>query len=145
MSAAAALAVDTWAGAGVGFGSGGAGSGGTSLTIFFRVEVEFDAADVAHGGVESAQDQFSAPQFDSAAIRPLTTSMRATWMASSFSSRAKWRRESGTLTVRRAELLSAESSGAATDSGDLDVGAILDSGLNWHVGPGGLSQIFPYF
>jgi hypothetical protein len=34
-----------------------------------------------------------------------------------------------------AELLSAESGGAAADSGDFDVGAISDIRMNWHIGP----------
>jgi hypothetical protein len=34
-----------------------------------------------------------------------------------------------------AELLSAESGGATTDSGDFDVGADFDIGMNWHTGP----------
>jgi hypothetical protein len=34
-----------------------------------------------------------------------------------------------------AELLSAESGRAATDSGDLDMSASCDVGVNWHIGP----------
>ena len=42
-----------------------------------------------------------------------------------------------------AELLSAESGGAATDSGDLDMSTDSDVGTDWHIGPVGPIEICP--
>ena len=84
----------------------------------------------------------SSPRFSSMVprIRPLTTSMSETWMGLLVFQQGRVMdarvrdfdaAEHGLVEV--AELLSAESGGAATDSGDLDVGAIVD----WHISPGG--------
>jgi hypothetical protein len=43
--------------------------------------------------------------------------------------------------VEVAKLLSAESGGVATDSGDLEVSADFNVGITWHMGPVGAVEI----
>jgi len=121
-----------------GFGAGGlfdfqVGDGGVVGDVCDHVTDagEVDAADVADGGVEGAEDEFGALDFDAAAEQGVDD----------FHERGLDGflvfEEGGVMDARRgrsfdranhalveiAELLSAESGGAATDSGDLDVGA----------------------
>jgi hypothetical protein len=97
------------------------------------VEVEFDAADVADGGVEGAEDEFSALQFDGAADQAVDDlhegdldGFLVFQQGRVMDARVRDFDGAEHALVEVTELLSAESGGAATDSGDLDVGAILE-------------------
>ena len=129
------------------FGGGRGGIGG-NLPDHVGVAAEPDAADVADGGVEGAEDEFGALDFDGAAEQGVDDLdeggldgflvfeeggvMDAGVRAFDGAEHAL---------VEVAELLSAESGGAAADSGDFDVGAIFEIG---HIGPLG-SGVLDYF
>jgi len=94
------------------------------------VEVEVDAADVADGGVEGAEDEFGTLEFDGAAEQGVDDLHEGDLDGGLVL-------EEGGVTdagvgnadgaehalVEVAELLSAESRGVAADSGDLDMSA----------------------
>ena len=107
---------------------------------------EVDAADVADGSVEGAEDEFGAFDLDAAAEQGVDD----------FHERGLDGflvfEEGGVMDARRGrtfdgakhalvevtELLSTESGGAATDSGDFDVSAVSRI---WHIGPVGAVEI----
>jgi hypothetical protein len=99
-----------------------------------------NAANVADGGVQSAEDEFGALEFDGAAEQGVDDLdeggldgflvLEEGGVVDSGGGRAFDSAEHALMEV--AELLSAKSGGAATDSGDLDVGAIFEV---WHRGP----------
>jgi hypothetical protein len=108
---------------------------------FFLVEVEADVADVADGGVESAEDEFSALEFEGAAEQSVDDLHEggldgfgvlekggAEDAGAGEADRAKH------ALVEVAELLSAESGGVAADAGDFDMSA----GFGCHLGVGPL-------
>jgi hypothetical protein len=105
----------------------------------FAVIVEADAAGVADGGVEGAENEFSAAQFDGAAnqgVDDFHDGGLDSFLVLQHGDGVKARPGNGDgakhALVEIAELLSAKSGGAATDSGDFDVGAGLHV---WHRGP----------
>jgi len=123
-----------------GFGTGGlvdfgegCGCVGRNLSDHVGVVGEFDAADVADGSVEGAEDELGALDFDSAAKQGVDD------LDEGGLDGLLVFEEGGVMDagvgafdgaehalVEIAELLSAESGGAATDSGDSDVGAGFD-------------------
>ena len=76
------------------------GVGGSVSHHLFRVEVEFDGADVVHGGVKGAQDQFSALQFDGAADQAIDDLHEGDLDGFLVFEQGYGRRRSGTSTVR---------------------------------------------
>jgi hypothetical protein len=122
----------------VDFGWGRGGVGG-DLPDHVGVLGELDAADVADGGVEGAENEFGALDFDGAAeqgvddldeggLDGLLVLEEGGVMDAGVG--AFDGAEHALMEV--AELLSAESGGAAGDSGDFDVSAVFDVG---HIGP----------
>ena len=113
-------------------GLAGVGVGGDFTDHSVGVDVEFGAADVADGGVEGAEDEFSALHFNGAADQAVDDLHEGDLdgflvFEQSRMVDARVRSVDGAehALVEVAEGLSAESGGAAGDSGDLDVSAIL--------------------
>jgi hypothetical protein len=96
----------------------------------FLVEVEVDAADVADGGVEGAEDEFSALEFEGAAEQSVDDFheggldgfgvLEEGGVVDTGGGDANGAEHA---LVEVAELLSAESGGAAADAGDFDMSA----------------------
>jgi hypothetical protein len=122
-----------------GFGAGGlvhcnvrnGGVGGDFFDHVVGVEAEVDAANVADSGVEGAEDEFGALEFDGAAEQGVDDLDEGgldgflVFEKGGVMDARGGRAGDGTehALVEVAELLSAESGGAAADSGDLDVSA----------------------
>jgi hypothetical protein len=102
------------------------------------VDIEVDAADVAHGDVEGAEDELGALEVDGVADKGVDDFHQRSldgFLTFDESDGVKAGVGRGGdaahhALVKVAELLSAESGGATTDSGDLDVGADSDMGVN---------------
>ena len=136
-----------------GFGAGGlfdfeVGDGGVigDLRDHGTGVGKLDAADVAHGGVEGAEDKFGALEFD-AATQQGVDDLDEGGLDGFFvleeggvmdAGRGRSLDGAEHALVEVAELLSAESGGAATDSGDFDVGTVFRI---WHIGPVGAVEI----
>jgi len=124
------------------FGVGDGGIVGDFMDHVTGVDAELDAADVADGGVEGAKDKFGALEFDGAAEEGVDDFheggldgflvLEEGGVVDARLGRAFDGAEHALVEV--AELLSAESGAAATDSDDLDVGAVFRV---WH------SRIYP--
>ena len=109
------------------------------------VEAELDAAGVADGGVEGAEDEFGAFDFDGAEQQGVDGFhegdldgffvIEEGGVADAGSGIADGAEHA---LVEVAELLSAESGGAATDAGDFDMSTGLTFAISWLV----LSTIF---
>ena len=124
----------------VDFGGRGVSVGG-DLSNHIGVEAELDAADVADGSVEGAEDEFGALDFDSAAKQSIDDLHEGdldgflVLEEGGVMDTRVWTFDGAEhALVEIAELFSAESGGAAADSGDLDVGAVFRV---WHIGPVG--------
>jgi hypothetical protein len=106
------------------------------------VEAEVDSTSVADGGVEGAEDELGAFEVDGVAGESVDDfherSLDGLLVLDEGDGVKAGVRRGGDAArhalVEVAELLSAESGGAATDSGDLDVSADFDVGMNWHIG-----------
>ena len=102
-----------------------------------------DAAGVSYGDVEGAEDEFGALEVDGVADEGVDDfhegGLDGRLVLDEGDGMKAGVGRSGNAAhhalMEIAELLSAESGGAATDSGDLDVGADFDIGMNWHTGP----------
>ena len=112
---------------------------------FVSVDIEADAAGIADGDVEGAEQELGAAEVDGIAsegvddfhergLDGLLALDEGDGMKAGIGRRGDTAHHA---LVEVAELLSAKSGRAATDSGDLDVGADSDAGLNWHIGPVG--------
>jgi hypothetical protein len=110
---------------------GGRGWVGGNLSDHVRVEAKVDAADVADGGVEGAEDEFGALDFDGAAEQGVYDLDEGgldgffVLEESGVVDAGRGRTLDGAehALVEIAKLLSTESGGAAADSGDFDVSA----------------------
>jgi len=137
---AGGLAAGFGSGSFVDFGGRGVSVGG-DLSNHIEVEAELDAADIADGGVEGAEDEFGALDFDGAAKQSVDDlhegdldGFLVLEEGGVMDTRAWTSDGAEHALVEIAELLSAESGGAAADSRDLDVGAVFRV---WHIGPVG--------
>jgi hypothetical protein len=106
------------------------------------VDAELNPAGVADGGVEGAEDEFSAAEFDGAANQSVDDfhdggldGFLVLKQSDGVEARVGAFDGAKHALVEIAELLSTESGRAATDSGDFDVGAGFHV---WHRGPIGL-------
>jgi hypothetical protein len=131
------------------FGVGHGGVGGDFFDHFVGVNAELDAADIADSGVEGAKNELGALEFDGAAQQGVDD-LDERGLDGFFileeggvmDARLRWAFDGAEhALVEVAELLSTESGGAATDSGDLDVGAVFDGVASWHIGPFGPLEI----
>jgi hypothetical protein len=126
-------------------GGGHRGGRGIFGDFFDHVAVggEAGAAGVFYGDMEGAEDEFGTLQIDGVAqesvddfheggLDGLLVLDEGDGMEAGL--RGSFDAAEHAL-VEVAELLSAERRGAATDSGDFDVGAAFDIGMNWHIGP----------
>ena len=106
------------------------------------IRIEADAAGVTDGGVEGAEDKFGALGVNGVADQGVDDlHERGLDGLLVFEERdgmdAGLRRSADAshhALMEVAEVLSAESGRAATDSGDFDMGAGFDAGLNGHIG-----------
>jgi hypothetical protein len=119
------------------------GNGGVVGDFFDHVagmEAEVDAANVAGSGVQGTEDQFGALEFDGAAEQGVDDLdeggldgllvLEEGGVVDAGGGRAFDSAEHALMEV--AELLSAKSGGATTNTADLDVSAIFEV---WHRGP----------
>ena len=119
------------------------GNGGVLGDFFDHVagmEAEVNAANVADGGVQGAENEFGTLEFDGAAKQGVDDFdeggldgflvLEEGGVVDAGGGRAFDSAEHALVEI--AEVLSAKSGGAATDSGDLNVSAIFEV---WHRGP----------
>jgi hypothetical protein len=109
---------------------GGRGCVGGNLSDHVGVAAKVDAADVADGGVEGAENEFGALDFDGAAEQRVDDfdergldGFLVLKEGGMVDARVRGFDGAEHALVEVAELLSAESGAAARDSGDFDVGA----------------------
>jgi hypothetical protein len=114
----------------VDFGEGRVGIVGDLADHFVLMEIEADAADVADSGVEGAEDEFTALEFEGAAKQSVDDfhesgldGLGVLEKGGAEDAGAGEVDGAEHALVEVAELLSAESGGVAADAGDLDVGA----------------------
>ena len=131
-----------------GFGAGGLidFGGGSGWVVgnagdHFTGNAEVHAADIADGGVESAEDELGALEFDGAAEQGVDDLDEGgldgflVFEEGGVVDARVWTFDGADhALVEVAELLSAESGRAAGDSGDFDVGAGFDV-WHWRAGP----------
>src|ERR1035437_6824526 len=107
------------------------------------VDAKVDAAGVSYGDVEGAEDELGAFEVDGIAGESVDDfherGLDGLLVLDEFDGVKAGVTRGGDAAhhalVEVAELLSAESGGAATDTGDLDVSADFDAGMNWHIDP----------
>lgn len=112
------------------------GVGGNFADHFVLANVEANVVDIAHGGVECAQEQLAAAEVDGVAGEGVDDlherSLDGLLVLDDGDGVKAGVGRSGDAAqhalVEVAEALSAKSWGAATDSGDLDVSADFDGG-----------------
>jgi hypothetical protein len=119
----------------------GRGIVGNFLDHVVGVGVEADAAHVFDGNVKGAEDEFGAAEIDAVA-RERVDDFHERGLERLFVFDEGDRMEAGLrgcadaadhALMEVAELLSAKSGRAATDSGDLDVRARFNVGMDWHI------------
>ena len=116
---------------------------------FFSAEVEADAAGVADGDVEGAEQELGAFEVDGVAgegvddlhERGLNGLLALDLGDGMEAGVGRGGDAAYHALVEVAKLFSAKRGRAATDSGDLDVGTSFDAGLNWHIGPVGSLEV----
>ena len=113
---------------------------------------EGGASDIANGGVESAEHEFGARKIDGAADQRVDdfhdgglNGFAVFKKSDMVEARVRAFDGAEHALVEVAELLSAKSWGATTDSGDLDVRANFDFVLSCHVGPIDITYFFVVF
>jgi hypothetical protein len=117
--------------------------GGNFADHLVLAEGKADAADISYGDMEGAEDEFGALQVDGVAdegvddfheggLDGLLVLDEGDGMETGV---GRSGHAANHALMEVAELLSAKSGRAATESGDLDVGANFDIGMNWHTGP----------
>jgi hypothetical protein len=124
-----------------GRGLGWGGVGGDFADHFIVVYAEADAAGVLHGDVEGAKNELGAVQVDGVAGEGVDDfhegGLDGLLVLDEGDGVEAGVGRSGDAAhhalMEIAELLSAESRGAATDSGDLDVSTDLDARVNRHI------------
>jgi hypothetical protein len=121
----------------------GCGRGGVCGDVFDHlvvVDAELQVADVADGDMQRAEDQRRTLQIDRVAHEGVDDFHQSDLErflvldeSDGMQAGLRWSADATDhALVEVAELLSAHGGGAATDSGDLDVGATANVRMNWH-------------
>ncbi len=128
---------------------GWGGIGWDFANHFVFALVEADATDIFHGDVKGAEHELGAFEIDGVAGKGVDDFHEAGLDGLVIFDQGDGVKagvgRSGNAAhhalMEVAELFAAKSGRAAADSGDFDVGADFDAGLNWHIGPFAIGHI----